>query len=192
MFFLHRPSQQTLERFRQMAEQDSFSYPELRATLNNSLPPGYNIDHTRVCLGHGKDLFERARAAFESWKMFDLGWLDLIHPPLPPAPGQTLLLLAHTWGLYSLSATRVLASIDSEDAEVKRWGFCYGTLKHHVEKGEERFTIEHRHQDDSVWYDILAFSRPRHLLARIGYPLSRAAQHRFARDSKAAMVRAVS
>jgi uncharacterized protein (UPF0548 family) len=42
-----------------------------------------------------------------------------------------------------------------------------------------------------VWYDIRAFSRPRHVLARLGYPLTRRTQKRFARDSVAAMGNAV-
>ena len=45
--------------------------------------------------------------------------------------------------------------------------------------------------DAAVWYDILAFSRPQQLLARLGYPLARRLQKRFARDSAAAMRRAV-
>jgi uncharacterized protein (UPF0548 family) len=45
--------------------------------------------------------------------------------------------------------------------------------------------------DDAVWYDILAFSRPQQFLARLGYPLARRLQKRFARDSAAAMRRAV-
>jgi uncharacterized protein (UPF0548 family) len=60
-----------------------------------------------------------------------------------------------------------------------------------MESGEERFTIEWRREDDSVWYDLLAFSRPRHRLARSGAPLSRRLQRRFARDSLHAMMRAV-
>jgi hypothetical protein len=42
-----------------------------------------------------------------------------------------------------------------------------------------------------VLYDIVAFSRPRHFLARLGYPYTRIVQRRFARDSAAAMLRAV-
>ena len=38
-------------------------------------------------------------------------------------------------------------------------------------------------EDRSVWYDILAFSKPRHVLAKLGYPLSRYLQRKFARDS---------
>jgi uncharacterized protein (UPF0548 family) len=126
--------------------------------------------------------------------MFELGWVQLLHPDAPITPGQTVLILAHTWGVYSLSAIRILECIDQtleqEVDTIHRSGFSYGTLTHHVEKGEERFMVEHHIHDDSVWYDLLAFSVPQHPLARIGYLASRIAQKGFARDSKAAMVRA--
>jgi uncharacterized protein (UPF0548 family) len=44
--------------------------------------------------------------------------------------------------------------------------------------------------DDTVWYDILAFSDPRQMLANLGYPLSRWLQKRFAEGSKMVMVEA--
>ena len=72
-----------------------------------------------------------------------------------------------------------------------RYGFAYGTLPGHAESGEERFAVEWDQADGGVWYDILAFSRPNHLLARLGYPLTRRTQKRFARVSAAAMQKAV-
>jgi hypothetical protein len=42
-----------------------------------------------------------------------------------------------------------------------------------------------------VWYDILSFSRPRHILARLGYPIFRRKQLQFGRESAAAMLRLV-
>jgi alpha-ketoglutarate-dependent taurine dioxygenase len=48
---------------------------------------------------------------------------------------------------------------------VRRFAFAYGTLAEHAESGEERFQVEWR-EDDSVWYDILAFSRPNQLFSR--------------------------
>jgi uncharacterized protein (UPF0548 family) len=56
-----------------------------------------------------------------------------------------------------------------------------------AESGEERFTVEWNREDDSVGYDILAFSHPLQTLARLGYPLSRLLQKRFAEGSKTAM-----
>ena len=55
----------------------------------------------------------------------------------------------------------------------------------------ERFLIEWTRADDTVWYDILAFSRPQKLLMRIGYPYMRRTQKRFGRESAASMKRAV-
>lgn len=192
MFLFRRPTLRTIDRFRHLAEKDSFSYAEIGSTLDASLPFGYNVDHNRILLGYGSEVFERAGAALGSWKMFELGWVELIHPAAPIEASQTVLIVARACGLYSLSASRVVKMIDTDDGQTRRLGFCYGTLQHHVEKGEERFTVEHRRDNDSVWYDILAFSVPRHPLARLGYPISRATQHRFARESKAAMLRAVS
>ncbi|MBL8825201.1 MAG: DUF1990 family protein [Planctomycetia bacterium] len=51
--------------------------------------------------------------------------------------------------------------------------------------------IEWNRGDNSVWYDILAFSRPNHVLIRLGYPLVRRAQKRFTRESAASMLKAV-
>jgi len=65
------------------------------------------------------------------------------------------------------------------------------TLAEHAESGEERFSVEFHHATGEVWYDLFAFSRPNHFLARLGYPLSRMLQRRFAEDSKRAMLRAV-
>jgi uncharacterized protein (UPF0548 family) len=192
MFFLSRPTAQRIARFRQTAKQDSFSYPEVGATLEGSFPDGYNLDRNRIRLGEGSGTFEHAFAALCEWKMFDIGWVELLHPPEPIVPGQTVLVLARTFGLYWLSANRVIGMIEDDSGHLQRRGFSYGTLQHHAERGEERFSIEHHAQDDSVWYDILAFSIPQHPLARLGYPLSRAAQRRFARDSKSAMLRAIS
>src|SRR5262249_55066407 len=70
--------------------------------------------------------------------------------------------------------------------EPRRFVFAYGTLPGHVESGEERFLIEWL-PDDSVWYDLRAFSRPRLWLVRLLYPLARRQQRRFARESLAAM-----
>ena len=99
-------------------------------------------------------------------------------------------MVARIFGVWWLNACRIVYAV-SEEGPVNRFGFAYGTLPEHPESGEERFTVEWHQADDSVWYDILAFSRPHHVLARLGYPYVRRLQKRFARDSAAAMVRAI-
>jgi len=109
----------------------------------------------------------------------------------PIQVGTNLALLVQHFGFYSLNAARIVCVVD-EDGPVARYGFAYGTLAEHAESGEESFTVEWNRSEDEVWYDILAFSRPQKMLARVGYPLSRMLQKRFAEGSKAAMLKAAS
>ena len=104
--------------------------------------------------------------------------------------GTDVAVSIHHFGFSSLNACRIVYVVD-EEVPMKRFGFAYGTLAEHAESGEERFTIEWNREDDGIWYDILAFSRPRQMLARLGYPLSRLLQMKLAEGSKAAMLRSV-
>jgi uncharacterized protein (UPF0548 family) len=117
--------------------------------------------------------------------MFDIGWMSVQPEGAPIAVGTTVAVVAGHFGFWSLNAARIAYTID----EPRRFGFAYGTLPEHVERGEERFLVERR-ADDSVWYDLFAFSTPHHLLARLALPIGRAVQRRFARDSMRAMRRA--
>jgi uncharacterized protein (UPF0548 family) len=123
--------------------------------------------------------------------MFNIGWVTLCWPRAPIEIGQEVGILIPLFGLWSLNACRIVYTLDA-DNHARRFGFAYGTLADHMESGEERFSVEWHRGDDSVWYDLFAFSRPRHSLARLGRPLSRSLQRRFARDSLQAMMRAVS
>jgi uncharacterized protein (UPF0548 family) len=87
-----------------------------------------------------------------------------------------------------LNAARIVYVVD-DAPPARRVGFAYGTLIDHAERGEERFIVEYQPADESVWYDLRAFSRPAHPLAVAGYPLSRWLQKRFARDSLKAMLK---
>ncbi len=120
--------------------------------------------------------------------MFDTGWIDLCWPEAPIQAGSTVAVVARHFGFWSMNVARISYVVDESGAQT-RYGFAYGTLAEHAESGEERFLVELL-PDGTVWYDIYAFSRPRGL-ASLGYPFARRLQKRFARDSKAAMLRAV-
>jgi uncharacterized protein (UPF0548 family) len=186
MFLLHRPSKAEIDEFLNARKADTFSYPEVGAMLG-SPPTGYNIDHNRAILGQGADVFELAKKAVREWKMFDVPGLELFYSDTPIERGRDVAPLAHHLGFYSLNSCRIAYVID----EANTFGFAYGTLTEHVEIGEERFKVELDPESGEVWYDILAFSRPGHLLVKLGYPYSRYKQKQFAVGSKAAMLRAV-
>jgi uncharacterized protein (UPF0548 family) len=69
-----------------------------------------------------------------------------------------------------LASCRVVWTVDDENS----FGFGYGTLPGHPESGEESFVV-HRCGDE-VTFEINAISRPRHPLAKLGGPITRALQ----------------
>jgi uncharacterized protein (UPF0548 family) len=148
------------------------------------------VDRTRVRLGRGEAVFDAARAALRRWQQFQLGWVELCWPDTPVQVGAGVAVLARAAGFWWLNACRIVYVVD-EAGPARRFGYAYGTLPSHAGRGEERFLVEMDPADGSVWYDILAFSRPGGWLIRLGYPRVRQVQKRFGRDSAAAMQRAV-
>lgn len=188
MLCFRKPSPTAIQDFLRAQAHLDFTYSAVGATA--TVPPaGYVVDHTRIRLGEGEAVFRSAKSALERWQQFRLGWVE--GPSEAPIQvGQVVAVAARLFGLWWLNTCRIVYLVD-ESGQVRRFGFAYGTLPEHAESGEERFTVEWHERDDAVWYDILAFSRPRHFLARIGYPYVRGLQKQFAKDSGAAMRNAV-
>jgi uncharacterized protein (UPF0548 family) len=66
---------------------------------------------------------------------------------------------------------RIVSVIDGQTA----WGFAYGTLPGHPEQGEEAFVVSMA-PDQSVHFEITAFSRPGDPLVRLSGPIARSLQ----------------
>ena len=160
------PTARQIARFLAAQRSRTFSYREVGASRRVA-PPGYQVDHNRVQLGEGRAAFARAVDALRTWKPFDLGWISAHPDTAPLEPGITVAVRARHFGFWSLNACRIVYTLD-EEGPVVRFGFAYGTLPDHAEQGEERFSVEWHHEDNSVWYDLFAFSRPNHPLARLG------------------------
>jgi uncharacterized protein (UPF0548 family) len=191
MFRLTRPTSSQLSAFLLAQRDAAFSYAEVGATRSGAAPLGYSVDHNRAQLGTGEDVFQRAVAALHDWRMSSLGWTSIHRATSAVEAGQVVAIVVQHLGFWSLNACRVVYLLDEESNGVRRAGFAHGTVRAHAEMGEERFSVEWHRADDAVWYDLFAFSRPRHPLARLGRPITRLLQRRFARESKQAMVRAV-
>jgi uncharacterized protein (UPF0548 family) len=121
---------------------------------------------------------------------------ELFWPDIPIKSGSTVAVAFHVGFLWSLNACRIVYTIEEQDSNdsdpAARFGFAYGTLPTHAIRGEECFTVEWRHADDSVWYEQAAFSRPERWWGYLGYPLLRKKQQRFRELSAKAMQRAIS
>jgi uncharacterized protein (UPF0548 family) len=190
MLLLQKPSELQVRAFLAAQQQSTFAYSPLEITRDSTASSDYTVDHNRVQLGSGAHCFDAAVRAIQQWKMFDLGWVQLFFDNTAIERGSTVAVVVKHLGFWSMNACRIVYVV-KEHAEKQRYGFAYGTLAEHAERGEERFLVERDHLDDSIWYDILAFSKPGPM-AKLGYPYTRRLQKKFAHDSKKAMQRAVS
>jgi uncharacterized protein (UPF0548 family) len=185
VLYFRQPTDSHIQRVLRSQAQFGYTYPNTGATA--AIPPAnYVVDHTRVRLGNSSDTFDRAKRGLTNWKQFDLGWLKATPADTPIRVGEVVAVVACVFRVWTINAARIVYVVD----EPNKFGYAYGTLPGHVEQGEERFLVE-RTDDGVVWYDILAFSRPRHILTKIGYPFVRRLQKRFGRESAAAMLRMV-
>jgi uncharacterized protein (UPF0548 family) len=190
MIFLHRPSDDTLRGLLDRQSLLPFSYPEIGATRQTA-PPGYPLNHHRDPIGRGESDFRRAVAAIRRWAMYDMPWTTLCWPERRIEPGVVVGVLVWIFGLWWLNPCRIVHVLDETDERRTRFGFAFGTLPGHAEAGEERFTVEWRHDDDTVWFEIYTFARARHLFPRMTPRLLHGVQFRFGREAVAAMRRAV-
>jgi uncharacterized protein (UPF0548 family) len=156
VFLPSRPSPDQIRAFISSQERKPFSYPEVGASRDIA-PRGYNLDHTRIHLGNGRQVFEGAIKAIRQWKMFEMARLSLCWPGTRIEVGATVAVLVAHLGFWSLNSCRIVYLID-ERGPVERFGFAYGTLTEHAEIGEERFSVEFHASEQAVWYDLYAFS----------------------------------
>lgn len=187
--WLQKPGTDILNQFVAAQSVLDFSYSAVGATAE-APPAGFTVDRTRIELGAGASVFEAAKAALQRWEQLRLGWVEAWSPETPLEAGQVVAIMGRAVGLWWLNCCRIVYTVD-ESGDTTRFGFACGTLPGHVESGEERFLVEWNHDTDQVFYDIFAFSRPNHILTRLGYPLVRRKQKRFGRDSAASMFKAV-
>lgn len=187
MFLGHRPSPQEVQAFIAASCHLPLSYEPVGLAERHCA--GLRLDSQVSVVGHGEAAFERAKVALTEWKHFELGWVELFPTMAGVAPGTIVAVLVRHLGFWSMNGCRVVYSIAGDDP--REFGFAYGTLTNHAESGEEIFKVSLRPGTGEVLYVIRAASRPRALLARLGYPVTRSLQARFRRDSAAAFARAI-
>ena len=106
----------------------------------------------------------------------------------PIEVGQIVGVLFRGLGVWSLNPARILEVHSSDANDQTTFGFTYGTVKGHVEQGEERFLLIWDRATDEIIYEIEAVSRPKHVLAWLAYPYSRLMQAKFRKLSCEVMV----
>lgn len=195
-----KPEQPAIDRFLAAQNGCPFSYKEVGDSLEK-WPDCYDIDENEIVLGSGRAVFEAARNGLKNWQQFPADWCFVQFrngvpggrdgmPHLTESSiekGRTVAMTARVLGIHFTNAARIVYTID----EPHRFGFAYGTLAAHVERGEELFEVFEDEKTGLVSYRIRAFSRPKFWLSRLNYPFARDLQRRFQRDSKLAMLAVV-
>lgn len=153
-------------------------------------PAGFRIDEARRVIGRGDAAFATACAALRDWEHFKLGWVEVFPERASIAPGTVVAIVVRHLGFWSVNGCRVVYPIEP-GADRRAFGFAYGTLASHAECGEEIFRVSLSPTNGDVTYEIRAVAKPRAFLARAAYPVTRAFQARFRRDSLRAMAKAV-
>ena len=186
MLSIFKPSETAAQDFLETERSKPFSYNAVGKTQTGTAVSGFDNDFNTQELGEGPATWEAAKMAIRHWQMFPGGWAFVMPQPLPIRAGEVVAMAVQVLGIWWLNSCRIVYVIDNE----QQFGFAYGTLPGHVECGEELFMVE-KSADGQVRYVLKAFSKPRYWMARVGYPLARAFQRKFVRESKASMLRFV-
>lgn len=183
MLFFSKPTPVPMRDFIEVEKNRLFSYPETGHTRHENHVSGYDNDFNFIELGQGETVWQAAKEAIRRWKMFPVHWACIFPDGTPIREGETVAMSAQVLGLWWLNSCRIVYVIENE----RQFGFAYGTLPGHVERGEELFLVE-KTTEGKVRYVLKAFSRPRFWMARLGYLLVRQYQRKFVRDSKRSML----
>ncbi|MFJ2443784.1 MULTISPECIES: DUF1990 family protein [unclassified Streptomyces] len=155
---------------------DTLTYPESGATRHGPLPRGYHHLHHRTRIGRGRPVFEAAGTAVTTWALHRRSGV-LMRTRAPRAEAQVTIEVGLGAGPLRIKAPcRVVWTAYERD----RTGFAYGTLTGHPECGEESFMVELA-EDGTVWFTVMAFSRPGSWYTRLAGPLVPVLQRAYAR-----------
>jgi uncharacterized protein (UPF0548 family) len=168
-----RPSGQHLDALLARLGGQMLTYAEVGATKDSALPPGYRHDRHFVSIGRGDDAFGRGQEAIRRWEAHRSAGAA-VAPATPPLVAGTNVAVTLRFGpAFVVAPARIVYVTDEPD----RFGFAYGTLPGHPERGEEAFHVQ-RDTASEVSFAVVAFSRPADVLARFGGPVTRAVQSR--------------
>ena len=144
---------------------------------DDSMPEGgWYINRHQRPIGRGRDAYRRATAALASLDCLELGWLT------HRCYADCLAICSRQLGVFWVfNANRIYAR---HERGARACSVSWITPRRHVLAGEERLSVTWDGGDDGeVRFEVLSFSRPRHIISWATYPLVRAQQARFARDA---------
>jgi uncharacterized protein (UPF0548 family) len=147
------------------------TYGDVGASLAGLEPEGFHHDRYQVLLGRGTATFQRAVNGLKTWRAHSAPGFRVFPQDETIRTGATVVVTMGSPFLALAAPCRIVRVID----ELSRFGFAYGTLPGHPEEGEEAFVVSIS-PDETVLFEIVAFSRPGDPLVRLLGPLARGVQ----------------
>ncbi len=161
---LRRPSDDDLARLLARCKDDVLTYAPTGCTLDGTTPAGLTRREWNTTFASGHD-YALAVDALSHWKVQEHAGL-VVRSHGAMAVGTNVAMSARLPIGFIDVTCRVVAIVDEPD----RFGFAYGTLSVHPERGEEAFVVT-RSADD-FRFDITAVSRPASRLASVASPVA--------------------
>ncbi|KAF0894241.1 hypothetical protein E2562_037736 [Oryza meyeriana var. granulata] len=155
---------------------------------------GFFVNHSHVLVGSGAATFDHAKSVLLSWKHLALGWAN-VEPDTPVKAGTRFCICYKElipWVMLPLQIAYVTdGNVNSSGyGKGKIFVFGSGTLQGHLLAGEERFSVQ-LDEEDQMWYEVMSFSKPAHILSSLCYPYVQLRQRHFAHQSGQALLKHV-
>jgi uncharacterized protein (UPF0548 family) len=184
---LRTPTRATLD---QALDDASTAAPSLElAGRFEDVPRGFRLRTTREVVGTGPADYEHAKQLIRDWSFLP-SWIHTHPIATPQDPGQTLLVVASTFGIRWLLPTRVVQTMNDPDGSQR--GFVYAALHGHIAQGHERFVADYDPATGNVTFDVTAVARPTNPFLRLVPPLFPFVQSTFRRGCMRQLRRAIS
>jgi len=170
---LRRLGATQLEELLTKARLASPTYSEIGASRDADLPRGYHHVRFSERVGDAAS-FDLAVEGLRTWVAHEGAGLR-IYPHEALTPGATVLAVTTIGPMQIVAPCRIVAVFKEPYA----FGFSYGTLPGHPERGEESFVLNIR--NGATYFTISAFSKPVDPMARLAGPVGRSVQRSITR-----------
>src|SRR5438270_10809392 len=120
MFSLRKPTYDQVRSVLAKQQELGFSYTEVGASRGDTTPSGFTPDHSRIRLGRGSTVFERAFDALTHWKVFDFPGVQLCWPETAVRAGSAIGILISLFGMWALNVCRVVYTLDEKGPVLRK------------------------------------------------------------------------
>lgn len=141
-----RPSPALLAKELDAATMRAVTYDHVGSTIEPEQWPLRTTHSRSVTIGHGQTMFEAACEGLRRWECHRGVGAFVFPDSAPLTLGTTLLVTLRLGPVSIIVPDRIVAVVDdatqSAEGTHRTFGFAYGTIEGHQERGEESYLVE--------------------------------------------------